>query len=374
MRVEIGSFLGSIEPINGPGCRLSSPDDPTFVSISNPTRLSACLTNALIAFRESRQATGFVTYAGINDYHKQVLIRFVVQGARRLRRLDPKGLIETSLRPVFRLLGAAMESERGEFSYWGSDNHFNLSFPYRGPMRESFPDVDHLPWDNRYQALLNRASWESLRRMVYRYSSLASSIAAECKRIGLTTVLLPSVGLTIHPWLFANSGLNVIATDIAATPLSVLASIAPWHRLFSTSAFERWDLSQCSSYATQGNLDHFEGMPVLENKSVRAALQRRISLVVADWAALPLRDYSIDAIFAANSLPRGSPEEQTNAILEWTRIVKPGGLVFVVQHNFSNSIVDSLLHGAGWRSADVLAGERPTQSDVTTFQTYYASG
>lgn len=42
----------------------------------------------------------------------------------------------------------------------------------------------------------------------------------------LTKVLVPSVGLCVHPWLFADCGMHVIATDIAAT---ALASIQGQH-------------------------------------------------------------------------------------------------------------------------------------------------
>ena len=47
-------------------------------------------------------------------------------------------------------------------------------------MREEFPEVKNLPWDERYRQLLERATWGSLRRMVFRFCKLADSVAVSC--------------------------------------------------------------------------------------------------------------------------------------------------------------------------------------------------
>jgi hypothetical protein len=111
-------------------------------------------------------------------------------------------------------------------------------------MREEFPETKDLPWDERYRFLLARATWALLRGKVFRFSKFADSIAARCVEYQLLRVLIPSVGICVHPWLFADRGLSVVATDAAGSALAALSEPARWPRLFSRAAFERWDISE----------------------------------------------------------------------------------------------------------------------------------
>jgi hypothetical protein len=370
LKIDIKDLLNSVPLVQTAGVRIGWPDDPTPVDVSNPQRFSASLDAALRAFRDLRRGTECLVDADVNSYHKSVWIRFVQSGSS----VNRNGQVEAELEPTFRSLGAMLKEDGGDLHYWGGNNYFDLSFPFRGPMREAFPAVDHLPWNERYRQLLERATWESLRAMVFRFSNLATSFAARCVEFQISKVLVPSVGLCVHPWLFANRGLSVIATDAAASALAVLSQPGCWPRLFSRSAFERWDIAEAASHASQGNPEHFAEMPDLENHALRELLQQRITFTLADWAELPLATGSIDAIFATNALPRKSPNNQISVLKEWARVVRPGGMVFIAQHNFLNSQVESVLQDAGCVEANILRGKRPPQSDTTGFQLYLSSG
>jgi hypothetical protein len=370
LEIDVKDLLGSVRAIRSPSVRLGLQDDPIPVSIVDPQRFSTCLDHALGAFRSLRGGDDCIVSASVNTYHRAVWIRFVQRGPCH----DRKGQVEPELEPAIQALRAAAEESRGELNYWGGNNYFDVSFPFHGPIREDFPEVKHLPWDERYRYLLERASWESLRSMVFRFSHLAESFAAQCVAFGLSRILIPSVGLCVHPWLFADHGLSVVATDVAASALSPLSEPDRWPRLYSRAAYEQWDIAESASYATQGNPDHFERMPDLEDRGVRELLRKRITFAVSDWANLPLEGGSVDAIFATNALPRESSADQLRVLREWVRVVRPGGLAFIAQHNFYDSEVEPVLRGSGWVEANVLGGERPAQVGATGFQIQYSSG
>lgn len=166
----------------------------------------------------------------------------------------------------------------------------------------------------------------------------------------------------------------MIATDSTWSALAALSEPDRWPRLFSQAAFERWDIAESASYATQGNPDHFSRMPDLEDQGVRASLRQRIAFARSDWAGLPLGRGSVDAIFATNALPRESPAELVRVLNEWVRVVRRGGLVLIAQHNFFNSDVEPVLLAAGWVATNLLGGERPGQPDTIGFQVRYSSG
>jgi SAM-dependent methyltransferase len=180
--------------------------------------------------------------------------------------------------------------------------------------------------------------------------------------------------LCVHPWLFADHGLSVVATDAAESALAVLSEPDGWNQLYSRAAFERWDIVQSASFATQGNPDTFARMPDLEDQSVRVSLRQRINFAVCDWADLPLAGGSVDALFATNALPRESSADQLQVLKEWGRVVRPGGLVFIAQHNFFNADVAPVLQSMGWVEANILGGARPSLSGTTGFQIYLSSG
>jgi hypothetical protein len=370
LKIDIKDLLGSVQAIRSAGVRIGLPDDPTPVDINDPQRFSACLDNALRAFRDLRGGADYLVSAEVNTHHQAVWVRFVQRGPCR----DHNGQVEPVLEPAFQALRAEVARSHGDLHYWGGNNYFDVSLPFRGPVREAFPEVKHLPWDERYRYLLERATWGSLRGMVFRFSNLAESFAARCVEFRLSRVLVPSVGLCVHPWLFADHGLSVVATDAAGSALAALSEPDRWPRLCSRAAFERWDIAESASYATQGNPDHFDRMPDLEDREVRESLRQRITFALSDWADLPLGGGSVDAIFATNALPRESSAEQLRVLKEWVRVVRPGGIVLIAQHNFFGSDVEPVLRSAGWVEANILGGERPAESGATGFQIRYSSG
>lgn len=370
MNIDIKDLLGSVPALQEPGVRIGWPDDPTPVDIADPRRFATCLDIALRAFRDLRGGSHCLVNVEVNSYHRCVGIR-VVQGCGSESR---NGQVERAIKPAFRSLRAVAAKNGGDLHYWGGENYFDVSLPFRGPVREEFPEVNHLPWDGRYRRLLDRASWGSLRGMVFRFSKLAESFAGRCVEFRQSRVLIPSVGLCVHPWLFADHGLSVVATDAAESALAVLSEPDRWPRLYSRSASERWDIAESASHATQGNPHHFARMPDLGDRGVRDSLRQRITFAVADWADLPMESGGVDAIFATNAMPRESAAEQARVIREWVRVIRPGGAAFIAQHNFVKSEVESVLHGAGWIDASLMAGERPAQPTTTGFQVYYSSG
>ncbi|MGL4550288.1 MAG: methyltransferase domain-containing protein [Gemmataceae bacterium] len=370
MKTDVKDLLGSVQAIRSPGVRIGLPDDATPLDIADPRLLSAALDDALRAFHDLRNGADYLVSAEVNAYHRAVWVRFVQRGPSQ----DCDGQVEPALEPVFRALRAEATKSGGDLCYWGGNNYFDVSLPFRGRVREAFPEVEHLPWEARYRYLLERATWESLRGMAFRSSNLAESFAALCVEFRMSRVLIPSVGLCVHPWLFADRGLSVVATDAAGLALATLAGPDRWPRLYSRAAFERWDIAQSASYATQGNPDHFERMPDLEDVGVRKSLCRRITFALSDWADLPLEGGSVDALFATNALPRESSGERSRVLKEWVRVVRPGGVVFIAQHNFFDADVEPVLRSAGWVEADILGRERPAQPGVTGFQVHHSSG
>ncbi len=370
LEIDVRDLLDSLRNIQLPGTRIGWPDDPTSVAISDPSRFVGDLDAALDAFRELRPDSHYLLDADLNSYHSALCIRFVRPG----RSLDRNGKMEPGLEQSFQSLQATMAREGGNLNYWGGNNYFDLSLPFRGPIRESSPKVDGMAWDARYRTRLERAAWSSLRDEVFRSAALAESIADRLVEHGMRRVLIPSVGWCVHPWLFADRGLSVVATDVAGVALATVSEPHRWPRLYSRAAQARWDIAESASYASQGNPDRFDRMPDLEDQAIRDALRRRITFARADWARLPLERGSANAVFATNALPRESADEQVAVLKEWVRVVAPGGLAFILQHNFGESRVDEFLRMAGWIGVDILRGERPGGTGVTGFTTYYTSG
>lgn len=369
LKIDVRELLDSVPAIRSPGTRIGLPDDPTPVDVVDLQRLSTCLDTALRAFHDLRGGTDYLVSAEVNAYHRATWVRFVQHGPCQ----DRNGQVEPALKPSFRALRRAVARSGGELHYWGGNNFFDVSFPFRGPVREESLQVTHLPWDERYRQQLTRVAWRSLRDVVYRFANLAEAFAARCVEARLSRVLIPSVGLCVHPWLFAEHGLSVVATDVAASALAALSEPERLPRLYSRSAYERWDVATAALYATRGNPDHFERMPDLEDPHVRESLRQRITFAVGDWAAVPLADRSVDALFATNALPRESSAEQLRVLWEWIRVVRPGGLAFLALHNF-DSQVEPVLREAGWVERNVMGRERPGQPGATGFQVRYSSG
>jgi SAM-dependent methyltransferase len=368
MKVELRDLLGAVNELQVPGFRLGWPDDPTWVTVSDPKTFADRLVAALSAFRDLR-GTPFLMDADINSPNRQVWIRFVMPGGC-LHDVQ----IEPRLEKTLQSFHEVVSRDGGKVLHSGGNNYFNISLPYREPIRESFPKVDDLPWDARYRKLLELASWKSLRGMVFRFSKLAEGFAEQCVRRGKSKVLIPSVGMCIHPWLFADRGLNVIATDAAHSALAVVSEPAAWPRLFSRSAFERWDITECALHASQRNPHHFDSMPDLQNSAVRRSLYPRVEFAAADWAKLPLESGGVDALFATNALPRETKEERDRVLQEWKRVVKRGGIAFIAQHNFFVSEFEKPLRDARWEPANILKGDELGRTDSVAYQIYRSSG
>jgi SAM-dependent methyltransferase len=216
--------------------------------------------------------------------------------------------------------------------------------------------------------MLARSSFSSLRGNIYRYGNWASATAEHCVRAEATRVLIPSVGICVHPWLFAERGLSVIATDNAPTALATVESPERLPMLYGRAAKRRWDIDTVALY---GGL-HFESfvtMPEIERPEVADPLRQRIEFVRADWASLPLPDGSVDVVFATNALPRGDDELRVRVLEEWVRVIRPGGLLFCAQHNdrISHLPVIEFLQRRGFFG-------QPGPPGARMFQLYYSSG
>ena len=371
LKIDIKDLLATVHAIQTSGVRIGYPDEQTPVEIADPQGLSAALDDALCAFRDLRGGTDYLVDADANTYNRAVWVRFVQRGPSLHH-----GKVESALVSSFQALRDEISKSCGKLDYWGGNNYFNLSIPFEGVMRESFPKIEHLPWDERYRYELERTTWQCLRWKVFNFLAFAESFATRCVELGLSHVLIPSVGLCVHPWLFAANDLSVTATEGAATALDSLSNPDHWPRMYSCSAYARWEIAAAAASASQGNPDHFEQMPDLLNPAVRELLRNRINFSLGDWADLPLQDASVDAIFATNALPRECVVERSRVLREWVRVVRPGGLVFIAQHNFCEKDVRTVLHDAGWVETNLLAGERtplPNPSAIG-FQIFYSSG
>lgn len=370
VNVELSDLLSFSRPPSAASVRISLPDDPMTVQLADVSRFKSYLEEALSAFGLFNGNSALLVCASINSYHRSLCIRFV-QGTSRI---GGNGEWETGLRPAFSKLRDETRRNGGDFHHWGGNNYFDVSLQFSGPMRLCSPKVDHLPWNERYLKLLEVGSWDSLRDRVFRFGKYAELFASQCVSFGKSKVFIPSTGLCVHPWQFALQGLQVIATDAATAALDVVSQPLLWPRLYSRMAFERWDAENCSTSASQGNFDHFEKMPDLQCKEVSERLRKQISFAVADWSDLPLTSGCVDAIFATNALPRDSSDNRNKVLREWTRVMAPGGLAFIAQHNFFEPEAYSILQDAGWKHVNIMQGERPSGSDTVRFQISHSSG
>jgi hypothetical protein len=377
MEIEICDLFNSIPGIEAPGTRIGLPGGSTMIEIADPGRFAAGIGIALNAFRELWPGKLTLVCAETNSHVKELWIHVVQDGRTDL---DGKLWVKESLSASFDSLRAEAAQSGGKVRYSGANNHVIVSLPYPNcpqPDREDFLDLDisHLPWDEQYRVLLEQESWEFLRDRVFRFSGLAAALADRCRDGGMSTVLVPSVGLCVHPWLFGHRGLSAMATDIVDTPLAVLSRPELHPNLYSSAAYERWDISECVSYAMIPHWEHFDGMPALEDDRVRALLQRRITFAVADWARLPVQSGTTDLVFAANAVPRGSQLEREAVLEEWIRILRPGGFVYIAQHHPGlDWDIESFFRARYFVEVDFLGGEALPDGIRGGFQTRYSSG
>ena len=272
-RTDIRDLLQRVTTLNAAGTRLGWPDEPTMVAVASCEEFVAALDAALQAFSIVRPKGDFLVDADVNCIHGELWVRFV-------KDVEPghgNGKIETPLVNSFATLGDVMASLGGKMHYWGGNNYFDLSFPYDGPMREAFPEVGHLPWDAQYRQLFARATWDELRHKVFRFCDLAEKFAHRCSTSNKKSVLVPSVGVCVHPWMFADAGLSVTATDASQFALDVVAAPQNWPLVYSPAAKNRWDIAQSGSYATQGNPEGFQRIPDLTVPEIIKQLGARIT-------------------------------------------------------------------------------------------------
>jgi SAM-dependent methyltransferase len=348
------------------------PDGPTAVEIASPDSFAVSLDSAMQAFRELRPGTQTLVSAEVNATRKELWVRVLQNGSSDR---DRNGQVELSLVPSFDALRVVAELNGAGLHYWGGNNYFDVTLPYPHPERDDFLDVQHLSWDERYRVLLDGASWQSLRDMVFRFADLAAALAGRCLACGMATVLIPSVGICVHPWLFASHGLTVTATDSARTALATLAEPGSHPNLYSSAAYEQWDISTCASFAMIPHPDHFAGMPALEDDRERDLLRQRITFVIADWARLPAPTGTMDLVFATNALPRDSRAERAAVLQEWIRVLRPGGVVYVAQHHAGGDWgIETFFHEQGFVEIDFLGGDRPLDEARGSFQIRVTSG
>jgi SAM-dependent methyltransferase len=211
--------------------------------------------------------------------------------------------------------------------------------------------------------------------MAFRFSRLATSIASRCVDFGIKNVLIPSVGLCVDPWLVANHGLAVTATETARSALEALSDPAHWPRVYSRAAYERWDIATCAAFACIPHPDYFAEMPLLEDAAVRDRLRSRINFLHNDWASIPLESGSVDVVFAANAVPRESAEERTKVLEEWIRVLRPGGVIFISQHHVPMDWnIEQFFNERNLVATDFLGGNCPARNVRAGFQLRYTSG
>jgi hypothetical protein len=372
MKIDIRDLLCLVPTVMDRGTRFGLPDGPTKVRVADAKVFAAALESMIRAFRQLRPGTQTLVSADVNACRKEVGIRVVQNGPSDR---GGNGQAEASLGASLDVLRAAAERNGGQLHYWGGNNYFDVSLPYPNPDREDFPDVSHLPWDERYRFLLKRASWLSLRHTVFRFSDLAMTISKRSAAYGLATVLVPSVGICVHPWLFASLGLTATSTDSSNTALAVLSEPGRHPNLYSTAAYERWDISNCASFAMIPHPDHFDGMPALEVDQIREKLRQQLSFVVADWAHLPVPAATVDLVFATNAVPRDSNAERVAVFEEWVRVLRPGGFIFIAQHHAGPDWgIEKFMLERGFVQSNFLKGEYSHVEARGGFQVRYSSG
>ena len=372
MRIEIRDLLASVPAIGTQGMPVGLPDGPTWVEVALPDRFAASLDAAIRAFQLLRPGTRTLVSAEVNTYRKAVVVR-VLQNGRSDR--DRGGRVKAPLARSFDQLRSVVQRDGGSLDYWGGNNYLDVLIPYPNPDRDDFPEVEHLAWNDRYRVLLERESWSSLRDRAFRFSDLASRLAARCVARRMKCVLVPSVGICVHPWLFASRALNVAATDSAGVALAALSKPGLGPNLYSTAAYERWDISECATFAMMPHPGHFDGMPALEDDRVREVLRQRIVFLTAEWVRLPVASPTVDLVFATNAVPRSSDVEREAVLGEWVRVLRPGGVVFIVQHNpGADRRAESFLSERGLSEIDFLEGDEPREGARGAFQVLYSSG
>lgn len=359
-----------------PDLRVGWPDESVRLRLRDVEELRTSFRAVLADFRKLWK--GASTFADIDvapEYR-----RLDVRVARTGTRLADLGIREEEVRSILdgwiAPLSQSCTRNGGSAHRGWTGSYFGMNLPVQsigeGSHRLDFPDLPQERWEARYRAKLLRTTWSSLRSEVFRFCDLASAIASWCVASRATSVLIPSVGICVHPWVFAEHGLSVIATDIATTALDTVRHPERLSQVYGLTAKRRWEISENAAYG--GEFPHgFDSMPEIDRAHVADRLRERITFVEADWVALPLPEKSIDVVFATNALPRENADLRRRALEEWARVIRPGGLVFSAMHNAFDRDTEALFESRGWHRIDALGGETsPARKNV--YQDYRSSG
>jgi SAM-dependent methyltransferase len=174
----------------------------------------------------------------------------------------------------------------------------------------------------------------------------------------------------VHPWIFAEARLRVVATELSSTALETLSQPERWPRLYGSAAYERWDIDQTCKYGGITHPEAFPPMAAIEHALVAASLRSRITFARADWTALPVDARSIDLVFSTNALPRDDKELMERVVAEWQRVLKPNGHLFLAMHNSHALDIAATFKRLGWTAVETFDAE----STRLTCQPYFSSG
>jgi hypothetical protein len=79
----------------------------------------------------------------------------------------------------------------------------------------------------------------------------------------------------------------------------------------------------------------------------------------------------VSTLYSRRTLcPALQSTNRVKVLWEWQRVVRPGGAVFIAQHNFIDAELESILRNSGWTQTDLLRGVRPDSADATGFQIF----
>jgi SAM-dependent methyltransferase len=315
------------------GLEVGWPDDEVDVAVLDPQRLRDAMQTVLAEFQKVWAGARLVVDVDVSIAHGRLDVRVT----RVTPCSDPLPVAELEKRAagprhaldrVLPSLRKEAVSSGGSAERGCDGSYFDLHLQVRAVgtligRREHFPSLVQSSWEDHYRQKLERTSWSQLRDAAYRFSSLAIRIADWAVRANAKRVLVPSNGLCVDPWLFADRGLTVIATDISSTALETVRHPERLPQMYGREAKARWEIGESAMYGGSHPAS-FEGMPNLADPDVVAALGARLEWIEADWTAVPIEDESIDVVFATNALPRNEIEERRRVVREWARVVRPG--------------------------------------------------
>ena len=373
--VDFSDFLKTLHSIQQKGVRIGFPDTFAPVALADAYQLSAALDDSIVAFRKLRGGHTIVD-ANDNSYRNAVVMR-----VKQLAKGDSRqnGVVESEVSEQMGKLRDLLEREQGKLHYWGGNNYFDIEVPLSdlGSLREFRPDTDGMSWNEQYELKLARASWDSLRSEVFRNCHQAAMVAEHFNLSSTPTVYIPSVGICVHPWIFADRGFQVIASDIASTAIQAVSLPHNFPRMYSRQSYDRWDISETCNwgYDTEGfHPVHFSGMPDLGAAEQYASLAKRISFSCSDWAEVPIPDDGVDLIFAVNALPRTLKGDVKRVLAEWIRVLRPGGCIFIAQHHPDHGVnLGAFFHDHGLIPCDIRNGRFPPTGSGG-YQLYFSSG